>query len=71
VDEVTRGGPADLAGLRSGDRLYAIDGEPIGDVDGLHRRLGGERIGRPTRIDLLRGVRKMSVEVVPAAAERR
>ncbi|HEX4510822.1 MAG TPA: trypsin-like peptidase domain-containing protein [Burkholderiaceae bacterium] len=70
VDEVTRGGPADRAGLRSGDRLYAIDGEPIANVDALHRRLGGERIGKKTRIDLLRGVRKMAVDVEPAAARR-
>jgi S1-C subfamily serine protease len=70
VDEVTPGGPADLAGLRSGDRLYAIDGEAVGDVDALHRLLGGARIGQPTRIDLLRGVRKMTVDVVPAAARR-
>jgi S1-C subfamily serine protease len=67
VDEVTRGGPADRAGLQSGDRIFAIDGEAIADVDALHRRLGGDRIGRRTRLDLLRGTRRTAVEVIPEA----
>ena len=68
VDEVARGSPAATAGLRAGDRLFAIDGDPVADVDALHRRLGGDRIGARTRIDLLRGVQRLSVEAVPAAA---
>jgi S1-C subfamily serine protease len=67
VDEVTRGGPADRAGVQAGDRIFGIDGEAIADVDALHRRLGGDRIGRPTRVELLRGTRRTAVEVVPAA----
>ena len=67
IDEVTRGGPADRAGLLAGDRVFGIDGEPIADVDALHRRLGGDRIGRRTRVELLRGMRRMAVDVVPAA----
>jgi S1-C subfamily serine protease len=68
VDEVTRGSPADAAGLQPGDRLFSIDGDPIADVDALHRRLGGERIGRRTRVELLRGMRRTAVEVVPEVA---
>jgi S1-C subfamily serine protease len=67
VDEVTRGGPADAAGLQAGDRIFGIDGEAVADVDALHRRLGGERIGRRTRVELLRGTRRTAVDVVPAA----
>jgi S1-C subfamily serine protease len=68
VDEVTRGGPADRAGVLPGDRIFGIDGEPIPDVDALHRRLGGDRIGRRTRVELLRGPRRATVDVVPAAS---
>jgi serine protease Do len=68
VDEVTRGGPADVGGLRAGDRIFGTDGDPIADVDALHRRLGGERVGRRTRVELLRGTQRTALEVVPAAA---
>jgi hypothetical protein len=33
----------------------------------LHRLLGGERIGRSVRVELLRGQQKMELELVPAA----
>jgi hypothetical protein len=42
----------------------------IADVDALHRRLGGDRIGRRTRVELLRGTRRTAVDVVPAAMRR-
>jgi len=39
VGGVATGGPADKAGLRSGDRLMAVDGEEIPDLAGLWRRV--------------------------------
>jgi len=68
VDEVTRDGPADRAGVQPGDRIFGIDGEPIADVDALHRRLGGDRIGRPTLLEVLRGTRRTVLDVVPVAS---
>jgi len=38
--------PAAIAGLRAGDLLVAIDGRPVETVDGVHRMLGPEAIGR-------------------------
>jgi len=66
VDEVLADGPAARAGLRAGDRIVGVDGVPIGDVDTLHRVLGGERIGRSVRVELLRGPHKLAVDLVPA-----
>jgi S1-C subfamily serine protease len=66
VDEVLAGGPADRAGLKAGDRIVAVDDVAIKDVDTLYRVLGGERIGRSVRVELLRGVHKMVLELVPA-----
>lgn len=66
VDEVLPGGPADRAGVKPGDRIVTVDGVPIKDVDTLYRVLGGERIGRHVRVELLRGVHKMALELVPA-----
>jgi S1-C subfamily serine protease len=66
VDEVLTDGPADRAGLKAGDRIVTVDDVAIKDVDTLYRVLGGERIGRSVRVELLRGVHKMTLEMVPA-----
>jgi len=66
VDEVLADGPAARAGLKAGDRVVAVDGMPIKDVDTLHRALGGERIGRRVRVDLLRGADKLTLDLVPS-----
>lgn len=67
VDEVAPDGPASGAGLRPGDRIVAVDGLEVGDVDTLHRQLGRERIGRATRVDVLRGTERRALELVPQA----
>jgi S1-C subfamily serine protease len=67
VDEVLSDGPAARAGVRAGDRIVRVDRLPTQDVDTLHRLLGGERIGRSVRVELLRGPQKMELELVPAA----
>jgi S1-C subfamily serine protease len=65
VDEVLTGGPAQHAGLRSGDRIVAVDALPTPDVDSLHRALGGEHVGRRVHLDLLRGVQRLGLDLVP------
>jgi len=67
VDEVLPEGPAARAGLKAGDRIVGVDGVPIKDVDTLHRVLGGDRVGRSVRVELLRGVTKLALALVPAA----
>jgi S1-C subfamily serine protease len=67
LDEIAPEGPASRAGLRIGDRIVSVDDAEVGDVDHLHRLLGSEHIGRPTRVDLLRGSGRSSVQLVPEA----
>lgn len=58
-------GPAARAGLREGDVILSLDGQPAGAIDDLHRLLGEERIGRPARLGYLRGTQRGEVEVTP------
>ena len=53
--------------MKAGDRIVRVDGLPTQDVDTLNRVLGGERIGRSVRVELLRGAHKLALSLVPAA----
>ncbi len=39
LGEVKAGGPADRAGLRAGDRVLRVDGQPVGDAQSLRERI--------------------------------
>ncbi|CAN7678542.1 trypsin-like peptidase domain-containing protein [Variovorax sp. LjRoot130] len=76
IGEVQAGGPADLAGLRVGDILVALESVTIAGADDLLRLLNAERIGRPVQVSLLREGRLVTRTVtaqerVQSAAARR
>ncbi|MGH7566766.1 MAG: S1C family serine protease, partial [Gemmatimonadota bacterium] len=64
------GGPADVGGIRQGDVLVVLDGEPVGGIDDLHRLLLEERIGTSLPATVLRNGRKKVLWVTPAEAPR-
>jgi S1-C subfamily serine protease len=51
---VEPGSPADRAGLRTGDLLLGMDGQPLESVDRLYQALQPERVGRDCVVKLLR-----------------
>jgi S1-C subfamily serine protease len=59
------GSPAQRSGLHEGDVIVTLGGEPVEGVDVLHRLLGEERIGVPTRLAVLRGARRLEITVTP------
>jgi S1-C subfamily serine protease len=60
------------AGLLTGDLIVDFDGHPIRGIDDLHKLLTDERIGKRTPVTVIRGVQKLTFEIVPkeAADER-
>src|SRR5207253_2060004 len=54
VESVEPGGAAQRAGIEPGDVIIGYDGENVAGVDELHRLLSEERIGKATKIALLR-----------------
>jgi S1-C subfamily serine protease len=65
VGEIERSGPADRAGLRTGDIILALDGVAVAGADDLIRLLGANQIGRRCALTLLRNGRIEGVDVVP------
>ena len=68
VLEVERGGPADRGGVRAADIVVALDGATIATLTDLQRALGGERVGQPTIVSVIRRGERVSLTVVPAEA---
>ncbi len=65
VREVLEGTPAERAGIRYGDTLYAVDGHPIADADDF-RQLVEPRAGEEVRVEIGRGEERLVVRLVPA-----
>jgi S1-C subfamily serine protease len=63
----TNGGAsaAKEAGMLAGDLLVEFDGVPIRGIDDLHRLLTDEQIGKRVPVTVIRGVQKLSIELVP------
>jgi serine protease Do len=63
VSEVTPGGPADRAGLRSGDVVLRVEGRPTENASRLTREVAAARPGAQLRLELLRDGAPRTVEV--------
>lgn len=58
--------PAAVAGLVAGDVLIAVDDFVVAGIDDLHRVLTEGRIGHPVRVDVIRGLQRVTVAALPA-----
>jgi S1-C subfamily serine protease len=65
VSSVTAGSPAQKAGLREGDVIVTLDGQPVAGVDDLHRLLTDARVGVSSSLTVLRWTDKLDLQVVP------
>jgi S1-C subfamily serine protease len=69
---VDEGSPAEQAGLRAGDIITAVAGEPVRglyeiDLPAVERRFAALPVGTPVRLDVARGGAALSVTLLPAS----
>jgi S1-C subfamily serine protease len=62
---VEQNSPAKRAGLREGDIIVALEGQPVAGVDDLHRVLTDVRVGVSCSLTVLRWTEKLELKVVP------
>ena len=68
VQGVEPGGPAERTGLEEGDVIVGLNEHPVGGIDDLHRLLTEERVGVWTRLKVLRGNDKLTLDIIPREA---
>jgi S1-C subfamily serine protease len=66
---VEENSPAKRAGLREGDIIVALEGQPVAGVDDLHRVLTDVRVGVNCSLTVLRWTEKLELKVVPEEAK--
>ena len=66
VVEVVDGSPAAGAGLRRGDVIVELGGEPVEGVGDLQRLMAAELIGRSVAVRVFRGGETISVAATPS-----
>jgi putative serine protease PepD len=67
VTAVVPGTPADKAGLRKGDAIVAVDGEPVDGGLSLVAQVRERRVGDKAKLTILRGGQRLDVEVTLAS----
>jgi len=63
IADVTKGDPADKAGVRAGDVVIKIDGNEIADSRELVNRIGRKSPGESVVLTVLRGKKQMDIKV--------
>ena len=71
VASVSANSPAAKAGLKSGDVIVSIEGQPVEDQNGFDYRFGLRPLGGNAQVGLLRGANETSVAVALVTAPER
>lgn len=65
VSKVKPGQPAEEAGVRVGDVILAIDGEPVSSPHEVVKRVAGAPAGEPLTLEISRKGDRLEIAVVP------
>src|SRR6266852_3032526 len=64
IGDVIPGDPAEQAGLKAGDVVVALEGQPVMAWDELAEKIH-QRAGQPTRLEVKRGTETLTIAVTP------
>ena len=70
VQGVEEGSPAQRAGLRHDDLVVALAGQQLAGIDDLQRLLSEKLIGQRVDADVIRGVERLNLTLVPEEDRR-
>ena len=70
ITGVLQNGPAALGGIRPGDVIMAVDGQPVGNVSQLLTAVAALKPGKPAPLKVLRGDSPVDISVTPAQRQR-
>jgi len=65
VANIARNGPSMKAGLIKNDVIIAFNGEPVKEVDDLHKYLTEDKINVESQLTIIRGSKKIIIHIVP------
>ncbi len=63
IAQVLPGGPADKAGIKPGDVIRTVEGEPVRNVRALISRISKTKIGAEVELKMIRQKREMTLKV--------
>lgn len=66
ITDVGAGGPAAKAGIKGGDIVIKFDGKVIKNIYDYTAVLGAIKVGKATKITVLRAKKKVELEIIPA-----
>ena len=66
---IERRSPAEDAGLDEGDVIVRFKGQSVLSIDDLHRLLTESDIGQKGTLEVIRGIQRMELTIVPGEAD--
>jgi S1-C subfamily serine protease len=69
VQQIEGLGPASRSGLRKGDVIISVEGNPTPSIDAMHRLLDGNSIGKRIALSVIRNQSIETVHLVPVEME--
>jgi len=70
VSDLTKGGPAERAGIMRGDIILEYDGKGVSSVSGLRNMVARSKIGSQVRVKILRNGKEYNLNVTIAELPR-
>ncbi|MBD0302378.1 MAG: PDZ domain-containing protein, partial [Tolypothrix sp. T3-bin4] len=67
IAKVIQNSPAAKAGLRSGDVIHKINGQPVKDAEGIQKAVESTHVGGNLQLGLRRNQKDINVTVQPGA----